>query len=268
MTDAPASPETPCVLSPRDEARVWFALQAERTSDAALALLPIDPAAPQGDRLRRALALKKELDGLITRAVIAEREEGTTWAQLADAASITRQAAHERWAPAVSAWAANGRTTFPEDSGISTLAAARRLDRKHADQHPDHSENAVSSGLDAVRFPGAAAAEAARRERATGLHARLASLITQLHGMHKELSLLTEAGARPEARAAVLTQQADLEEVMAAVYEELTGAEPELADEHRARAERARANTVAEREYAELLAAKAEAGYQTEGVTK
>lgn len=113
------------------------------------------------------------MDEVVARAVVAEREEGTTWAQLAETADISKQGAHERWAPAVSAWAATGRTAFPAGSGISTLDAARRLDRTYADRRPDQPQDPVSSGLDAVRFPGAAAAEAARRERAASLRARL-----------------------------------------------------------------------------------------------
>ncbi|MFE7427441.1 hypothetical protein [Streptomyces sp. NPDC057545] len=261
MTD---TPEMPHVLSPRDEARVRFALKAERLSEEALDLLPVAPAAPRGERLRRALELKDLVDTLVERAVVAEREEGTTWAQLADAAGISKQAAHERWAPAVNAWATNGRAAFPPASGRSALEAARRLDQVHADRHPDHRADAVSSGLDAVRFPGAVAAEAARRERAAGLHARLAPLNDQLSTAYAEWSLLNDGGARPKARAAVLIRLAALNEEVAALHEELTGAEPELADEHRSSAEQARSNVASNREYAELLAAKAE----TEGVTK
>ncbi|TGZ12408.1 hypothetical protein DV517_75030 [Streptomyces sp. S816] len=260
MTKIPATPETPHVLSPRDEARVHFALQAERLSDAALDLLPIDPAAPRGDRLRRALALKELLDTLVQRAVVAEREEGTTWTQLADAVGISKQAAHERWASDVTAWARIGRTVFPSGSGRKALEAARRLDKVHASRRRDHPADAVSSGLDAVRFPGAVAAETARRERAAALYAQLEPLDARLRGLYEEWRLLTEGGARPEARAAVLIRQAALEEEIAALYEELTAAEPELADEHRGSAERYRSNAAADREYAELLAAKAQAG--------
>ncbi|MFD4341765.1 hypothetical protein ACFWPP_31850 [Streptomyces anulatus] len=259
MTDTPAIPETPRVLSPRDEARVRFALQAERVSKTALDLLPIDPAAPRGERLRRALALKKELDELVERAVIAEREEGTTWAQLADPTGISKQAAHERWAGNVTAWAANGRAMFPPNSQHSALEVARRLDQVYADLDSRHSQDAVSSGLDAVRFPGAAAAEAARRARAQGLHTRLSVLDERLTTAYDEWQLLNDAGARPEARAEALHLLAALNEESAALYEELTGAEPELADEHRNSAERARTSVTSNREYAELLAAKAEA---------
>ncbi|SEB31425.1 hypothetical protein SAMN04490357_0160 [Streptomyces misionensis] len=158
---------------------------------------------------------------------------------MADAAGISKQAAHERWAPDVTTWARVGRTVFPPDSVQMALEAARRLDQVHASRRLDHPADAVSSCLDAVRFPGAVAAEAARRERAAALHARLEPLDAWLSGSYDEWRLLTEGGARPETRAAVLTRQAAPEEEIAAVYEELTAAD---------------------REYAELLAAKAQAG--------
>ncbi|MGW4362527.1 hypothetical protein ACWEKU_27615 [Streptomyces californicus] len=100
MADAPDGPR---VLSPRDEARVLFAFEVERLRKEALALLPVDPAAPRGERLRRTLALKQMVDELVEHAVVAEREEGTTWSQVAAAAGISKQAAHERWTGGVNA---------------------------------------------------------------------------------------------------------------------------------------------------------------------
>ncbi|MFD8584406.1 hypothetical protein ACFV2A_16080 [Streptomyces californicus] len=141
----------------------------------------------------------------------------------------------------------------------STVEAARHLDRVYADHDPSRPQDAVSSGLDAVRLPGTATAEAARRERATGLHARLSVLSKQITPAYNEWSRLNNVGARPEARAEVLTQLAVLHEESAALYEELTGAEPELADEHRDSAEQARRNSASNREHAELLVATAEA---------
>ncbi|MFF8387771.1 hypothetical protein ACF053_29595 [Streptomyces kanasensis] len=258
MTDTTDMPETPHVLSPRDEARVRFALRAEMISREALDLLPIDPDAPRGERLRQVLDLKAHLDTLIGHAVIAEREEGTTWSQLADAAGVTKQAAHERWAGTVSAWAASGRTAYGRGGRYSALDAARRLDQVYADCHPGHPQRVVSSGLDAVRFPGAVAAEAARRERAKGLHARLKPLQDRILSLNEEWNLLTAGAARPKARAAVLIRQAETYQEMADLYEELTGAEPELADEHRTNAESSCAAVLSSREYAELLLAKTE----------
>ncbi|WP_202462759.1 hypothetical protein [Streptomyces sp. SID8374] len=265
MTDTPDGPR---VLSPRDEARVLFAYEVEHLRRKALALLPVDPAAPRGERLRRTLALKQMVDELVEHAVVAEREEGTTWSQVAAAAGISKQAAHERWTGGVNAWAASGRSLFSRDSHHSTLDAAQQLDRVYADHDPEHPQHAVSSGLDAVRFPGTAAAEAARRERATGLHARLAVLSKQITPAYDEWSRLNDVGARPEARAEVLTRLAVLHEESAALYEELTGAEPELADEHRDSAEQARRNSGSRREHAELLADAARTGAASAGAAQ
>jgi hypothetical protein len=49
---------------------------------------------------------------------------------------------------------------------------------------------------------------------------------------------------------------APVQDEVAEVYEELTGAGPELADEHCAESERSRANATSSREYAELLWSK------------
>lgn len=253
MTDTTPAPT---VLSPRDEARVSFAFAAEMLGELAYALMPLHPDAPRGERLRQALALKERLDTLIDRAVIVEREEGTTWSQLADAAGTSKQAAHERWAGAVSAWAANGRTALGPNSSFPTLDAAARLDEVYAGLHPGHPADAVSSGLDAVRYPGAEAAENARRERAAALHDRLNSLSGQLDDVHAKFRRLTDAAASPSARADSLRAQAALLEEAAALYEELTGAEPELADEHSARSEQRRGDAAGDREYAELLASR------------
>ncbi|RZD62917.1 hypothetical protein C0Q58_14335 [Streptomyces albidoflavus] len=257
MTDTSDAPE-PRVLSPRDEARVAFAMRAQRVSALALDLLPVDPTAPHGERLRRVLKLKDEMDSLLERAVIAEREGGATWTQLAEAAGISKQAAHERWAGAVSAWATNGRTALPHDSFTTTLDAARTLDAVYAGGVRDNrSLDAVSSGLDAVRFPGAVAAEAARRERAAGLHARIEPLGKQVSALLEQRRLLANAGAQPQARAEVQFRLAAVYEERGALHEELTAAEPELGDEHRVNAETDRAYASSNREHAELLADRA-----------
>lgn len=184
-------------------------------------------------------------------AVVVEGEEGTTWVQPADAVGIRKQADHERWTVTVSTWAANSRAVYPSDNEDSVLTAAHGLDRLHADRHSGCRRDGGSSGLDAVRFPGLAAAEAARRERAAGAAPRAA------RPLDDELRLFSEGGARPDARSAVPVRQADLDDETAALYEELTGAEPQLAEERRYSAERARAHAAAEREYAEPLATRA-----------
>ncbi|NGO40646.1 hypothetical protein [Streptomyces ureilyticus] len=255
MTDDPIP--RPATLSPKDEARVSFALGARKLGDLAYDLIPLDPDAPPGDRLRRALALRERLDALVVRAVIAEREEGTSWEQIGRAAGgITKQAAHERWADHVNGWAAQGRTALGGTSGLSALDAAVSLDATHHRRDPEnHPEHAFSLGLDAVRFPGAEAAAQARRERAAGLRARLVVLQNQLAAAEAVFRDLTDQRAAPADRAEALHRQADLREETAALYDQLSELEPgELAGVHRTRAELGRAAAAADREYAELLA--------------
>lgn len=49
------------------------------------------------DDLRELLAIRAELDEAIARAVAGLRRDGYTWAGIAEALGITRQAAQQRW---------------------------------------------------------------------------------------------------------------------------------------------------------------------------
>jgi len=255
MTDDPT--RRPTTLSPKDEARVAFALGARKLGDLAYDLIPLDPDTPPGERLRRSLALRERLDALIVQAVIAEREEGTSWEQIGRAAGgITKQAAHGRWTDHVNGWAAQGRTALDSSGGMSALDAAASLNVTHHRRDPEtHPSDAFSSGLDAVRFPGAEAAELARRERVAGVRARLVALQNQLDAAEAAFRDLTDRHAAPADRAEALHRQADLREETAGLYDQLSELEPgELADVHRTRAELGRAAAASDREYAELLA--------------
>ncbi|MEU9116252.1 hypothetical protein AB0D04_31960 [Streptomyces sp. NPDC048483] len=102
--------------------------------------------------------------GAVQGGVVAERERGTTWEQLARAAGTTRQSAHERWSPNVQTWARLGRaarTTGP------TADMVAFLDEAYAQLDPDRAA-AVSAGLDANRHPGSAASEDPVRATARG----------------------------------------------------------------------------------------------------
>ncbi|MGW7256763.1 hypothetical protein [Streptomyces sp. NPDC054834] len=256
MTDTvlpPLPPAPPSALSPRDEARVSFALCAKKLGDLAYDLLPLDPDAAPGDRLRRALALRERLDTLIEQAAVAEREEGASWTQLGTAAGITKQAAHERWSPHTGAWAAAGRMALRGSSGLTALDAAMAVDAAYARQDPEHAADAFSSGLDAVRFPGAEAAERARRERAAAIRDRLDDLDAEIRLLHARFRTVTTDGAAPAARAPLLHRRADVHDEAARLLEELGRLEPDQATDHRARAEEHRHATVADREFAGLL---------------
>lgn len=54
-------------------------------------------AAADPDDLRELLALRAELDAAISVAVAGQRSTGYSWANIADAAGISRQAAQQKW---------------------------------------------------------------------------------------------------------------------------------------------------------------------------
>lgn len=74
--------------------------------------------------LTELLALSREIDGVIQGAVTGLRETGFSWAQIGEAAGVTRQAAFQRWG--VKAAFTLGDRTEPE------LAAV--LDREREDR--------------------------------------------------------------------------------------------------------------------------------------
>ncbi|MFE2669246.1 hypothetical protein [Streptomyces mirabilis] len=258
MTDiAPSRPE---LLSPRDEAHVSYGLRAKTLGDLAYNLLahPVaddgDEAPPPGERVRRALALRERLDALIAQAGVADREDGATWTEIGAAAGITRQAAQERWAPHVSAWDTAGRRALPEHRGVSALEAATVLNVGYARLADDRPADAFSRALDAVRFPGAEAAERARRERAVAARARLAALAEAETRRQDDLHRLARDGAAPAERSEALRALAELREENAERHDELAGLEPDHADTHRAAAVQARGHAAHDREFAALLA--------------
>ncbi|MEV3926450.1 MULTISPECIES: hypothetical protein [Actinomycetes] len=237
MTDANTSAEAPAlaplppVLTPRDESRIAFARSVWAVWKSADRLVPIDPEALPGSLLTDALALQADAEKTVGRAVVAERERGTTWEQIAQAAGITRQTAHERWAHRARAWADNGRTA--NAPGHTSAETARFLDSEYALAHPDQ-PHAVTAGLDAVRYPGSAADQDARRARGRALHTRREDLERDADRLHEEwVRLKDPADRRGELRlAANLTAAADVHNALADLYQELAAAEPELAEEH------------------------------------
>lgn len=249
MTDTTA--DAARLLSPRDEARVSFALTAAQLADRILELMPVEPDAAPGELLRRTLALQDRIDHLHLRAVVAERERGTTWSQIAAAAGTTKQSAHERWAGHVAAWAHTGRSALPTKSALDVAAT---LDQRYARMVDAERTDAVTSGLDAVRFPGSDVYERSQRERADALHARVAVLKEECAPLLAEFKRLKAEGPRCNpARVDNLTATAAIEDEIADLYEQLSGAEPALSDEHRGNVERYRQYAANNREYAALL---------------
>lgn len=248
-TDTPSAAPAPQRLSPRDEARLAFATSADLLAAAADRAIPVRPF-PAGDLLRQALDLVRRAERLIERAVVAEREAGTTWEQIGGVTGTTRQAAHERWTADLHAWATLGRAAFPHTADAS-LRHAEDLDRAYAQRHPDE-PRAVTSGLDSIRFPSHQASEESLRARGAALHARLAELRRADRDAAPEYDRLKHASDRDGLLqlAANREDAAAREEQAAALYDALVTAEPALAEEHRTSADRYRADAEENRGYA------------------
>ncbi|MFE4056690.1 hypothetical protein ACFXP3_10400 [Streptomyces sp. NPDC059096] len=162
MTDT--KPERP-QLSPRDEAMVAVAESARIVAELVRGLVPAvyeerrsDPACYLHDVLT---IRDKFLPTLLARAVIASRECGATWEQIGGAAGMTRQSAHEKWAPHQAAWEADGRRGRSRGEPVDALRTAARLDDWYA-RGRDGSDGivtgprgyrAVTDGLDATDRP-------------------------------------------------------------------------------------------------------------------
>uniref|UniRef100_UPI003F49135A hypothetical protein n=1 Tax=Streptomyces sp. CA-136453 TaxID=3240050 RepID=UPI003F49135A len=240
MTDTPAA--LPPVLSPRDESRVALARSAWHVADRARELIPVDPDVFTGGLLRQALEVAEEAQRLVTAAVIAERERGTTWEQLAQETGSSRQAAHERWFPAVQTWSRLGRRVGGGSPDADTAAeVVAFLDQQYA-RFDAKRTDAVSAGLEAVRHPAPAPHEEALRARGQQLHARRVELLRDDRRNTAEYERLKSPTTRDGwlRLAANRTASADIDTALAAVYDDLVSAEPALADEHRADAEQHR----------------------------
>lgn len=186
-----ADTQTPLatVLSPRDEARLQLAATAARLSDRARNLVPVEPDPAPSCLLTAALELREQLDQVISAAAVAERERGVTWEQLAKATGVARQSAHQKWHPAIAAWTEKGRRAEQETSG---RALAQELDAWVACDEPSRTD-AVSAGLDAVRFPGSDAYENHQRTSSQALHARLREALAAKDSVWKAMNDLSLA---------------------------------------------------------------------------
>ncbi|GGR19654.1 hypothetical protein [Streptomyces aurantiogriseus] len=267
--DASSTPTAPELhrLSPRDESRVALALTLRQLADAVLDAVPVEPDPAPGDLLRTALRLQRRMDDVIREAVVAERERGTSWHEIGEAAGMTRQSAHEKWYGDVHAWAAIGRSALPPH--LKTLEVAAEADARYARLRPDR-PHAVTSGLDAVRFPGSHAYEASLRSRGSALHTRRTELDARATRLNEEYSALHAQGpaASPVGgdplvidayrghadavranRLAIAAVHAEI----ATIYDQLVTAEPSLAEEHRTMSDWHRNASDQARSYADLL---------------
>ncbi|MGW7460979.1 hypothetical protein [Streptomyces sp. NPDC054797] len=215
--------------------------------------MPVEPDSSAGSLLRHALEVANGAQELVSAAVIAERERGTTWEQLAQETGISRQAAHERWSPVVQTWSRLGRRVggrSAKDHEAAEVVAF--LDEQYARFDPERT-NAVSAGLEAVRHPVPAPHEEALRARGQQLHARRIELGRDDTRTSAEYTRLKGPTTRDGwlRLAANRTASADIDTALAEVYDDLVSAEPALADEHRADAEQHRTFAQQARSYAD-----------------
>ncbi|MFD0303901.1 hypothetical protein ACFVH1_31795, partial [Streptomyces sp. NPDC127123] len=183
-----------------------------------------------GDLLRSALDLLRRAEQVVQSAVIAERERGTTWEQIGAAAGTTRQSAHERWYDDVRVWSVTGRSELPAGSPKDSLQTAAELDSLFSVLVPERTD-AVTSGLDAVRFPGSQEYEASLRTRSAALRSRLDVLRRRSSELAEDHSRAVTAGDSA-AVAVTATSRATCEQEIADLYRQLAPAEPSLAEEH------------------------------------
>ncbi|GLP65735.1 hypothetical protein TUSST3_23550 [Streptomyces sp. TUS-ST3] len=254
-------------LSPRDESRVALALTLRQLADAVLDAVPVEPEAEPGELLRTALKLQRRTEDVVREAVVAERERGTTWAEIGEVAGVTRQSAHEKWYGDVHAWAAIGRSALPPH--LKTLEVAAEADARYAALRPDR-PHAVTSGLDAVRFPGSHAYEAGLRVRGAALHTRRTKLDARATKLNEAYSALHAHGpanspigddplaidahrGHADAVRANRLAIAAVHSEIANVYDQLVTAEPSLAEEHRTQCDWHRNASAQARSYADLL---------------
>jgi hypothetical protein len=247
VSSAEADVPSSGTLSPRDEARVRFALFVNTLVAEVSRLMPVHPEEAPGDVLRAALALRESLDRVIESAVVSERESAATWEQIGSAAGLSRQAAHEKWARGVDTWAAMGRRLMLSNDKQTSLQLAQALDERYAKLWT-LPKDAVSAGLDAVRFPGSDHNERDRRRQGLALHARREELLKQADRTRNDREVLDEKSGAGDF-AASLDASAALNDQLADIYEQLVTAEPALAEEHKGSAERHRGWARANRDY-------------------
>ncbi|MFJ4343341.1 hypothetical protein [Streptomyces sp. NPDC088915] len=217
-------------LSPRDESRLSYASTTYLLATKALAQVPVVPDPAPGDLLRSALDLLRRAEQVVESAVVAERERGTTWEQIGAAAGTTRQAAHERWYDDVRIWSVTGRSELPQNSPKDSLQVAAELDSLFGTLVPERTD-AVTSGLDAIRFPGSQEYEASLRARATALRSRLDVLRKRSSELAGEKSRAATAGDSA-AVATAAESKAACDQEISDLYRQLVSVEPSLAEEH------------------------------------
>ena len=162
MADPATEPAT--VYPSRARARLALSAACRELSDRARSQVPTlsDGRAHPGEYVEAARALVALAGECLERAVVYERERGTTWEAIGETLGITRQSAHERFAAAEDAWrdtlvrpwVVAGSVLNPRlpegaddpDHAVVYLDAWARRHAEETDPNHDH-PNPVSGGL-------------------------------------------------------------------------------------------------------------------------
>jgi hypothetical protein len=114
----------PTEYSRQARARVAFSLACRGLSDFARALVPTssDGYAHPGEYIENAARIVGEAQQIMQLAVILEREHVTSWEDIGEALGTSKQAAHERFNPAVERWRAElAEPWVPDRGGLLSL---------------------------------------------------------------------------------------------------------------------------------------------------
>ncbi|WP_275466346.1 hypothetical protein [Streptomyces noursei] len=233
----PAERERPSALAPADEAMLARAQTLREITDAALRdVAQSYPADDPGSLLRDALFIQGLAAQLVDQAAVAERERGANWTDIGNAASSSRQAAHERWTTTVGAWVLMERRRTGIDRGPADPAThARYLDEWYEDLVDE--PRAVSSLLPSLADETARGEGEARRAEARQLHERAEELRKEIDAAYAAAMEATGTPAAEEKRAVWAAKHF----TRADVYDRLAAVEEPVAPEHRRRAHTQRA---------------------------
>jgi hypothetical protein len=228
----PAERERPPALAPADEAMLARAQTLREITDAALRdVAQLYPADDHGSVLRDALFIHGLAERLVDQAVLAERERGASWTDIGNAASSSRQAAHERWNTTVGAWVLMERRRTGIGRGPADPAThARYLDDWYADLVDE--QQAISALLPSLHDEAARAEANSHRAEAKQLHERAEELRKEIEAAYTAAMEATGTDTAAEKREVWAAKHL----ARAEVYSRLAAIEEPVSVEHRRRA--------------------------------
>lgn len=181
-------------------ARLALSEAAAVLADSAVSLVPTinDGWARPSDNVEHAAQLVAAAREVLDRAVVYDRERGASWSAIGEALDVTRQSAHERYAPVVARWESGLDEPWSDDGrnpGLPTGASdpdqsPARLDRWCATHITDQTSGARQQAERAGAADRMVSAELPQHTATSE-----AASVTRQIARH-----LTERGATPEPR--------------------------------------------------------------------